>query len=78
MDIRTPDIILVPKGYTIEQVTQALKLCRQMGLLKENGSGAGWILFPAEAGKFFASRAEPEGEMEPVIQMRDLLREDPL
>lgn len=59
-ETKTPEIILVPKGYTIEQMTQALTLCRRIGLLKENGSGAGWLLIPAEAGKFFASQGDPD------------------
>lgn len=74
-EIRTPEIVLVPKGYTVEQATVALTLCRRMGLLKENGSGAGWLLIPAEAGKYFASQGDPESELDRLG--REALRGDP-
>ena len=56
----TPTLGLVPKGYTLEQATQAVILVQRMGLLKE--STAGWLLIPAEAARLFPGTDKGEAD----------------
>lgn len=50
-EFRPPTYVMVPKGYTIDHAAQAITLCRQLGVLKENP--AGWLLIPEEATRLF-------------------------
>lgn len=47
-----PVFVIVPKGYTVEQASQAIILCRRMGMLKEQTHG--WLLIPEEATRLFS------------------------
>jgi hypothetical protein len=55
-----PMFVLIPKGYTVDQASQALNLVQRMGLLKE--STAGWLLIPAEAARLFPGTDKGEAD----------------